>query len=154
AALALSKGPRKMNLGSKILLGFFGAIVLLAIIGNLGDKKPTPPSGGSYTAVATQPQPPKEIVSATAQQFFDAYEANEVATDIRLKGKIIQISGFVQSIDKNVFDTMLVRLQTSNQFMSAVVKPIKQDEAKIAALRRGQQVSFRCQSIKRWAGSP
>ncbi|OIM94702.1 hypothetical protein BLN97_09465 [Bradyrhizobium elkanii] len=94
------------------------------------------------------------MLTATAQELFDAYASNEVATDIRLKGKIIQVSGRIQSIDKSVFDTMYVSLETSNQFMPTKVSPNKQDESKVAALRRGQQVVFRCRQMKRWVGSP
>jgi hypothetical protein len=151
AALALAKGNRKMGIGQKILAGFFGSIALILIIGAIGGKTPAP-SGGSMSQTPTPPQ--KEIVRATAQELFDAYESNEVATDIRLKGKIIEISGSVQSIDKSVFDSMFVSLQTRNQFMPTKVQPNKQDESKIAGLRRGQQVVFQCQRIKRWVGSP
>ena len=81
-------------------------------------------------------------------------ESNEVATDIRLKGKIIEISGRIQSVNKNAFDSMYVSLETRNQFMPANVHPNKQDESIIAGLRRGQNVVFRCQRMKRWVGAP
>lgn len=45
-------------------------------------------------------------MSFAAQDLFDAYDSNEVATDIRLKGKIIEISGRIQSINKNAFDSI------------------------------------------------
>jgi len=126
---------------------------LIIIIGAIADKTPTP-SGGNPNPQAYVPRPQKQIVSATAQELFDAYESNEVATDIRLKGKIIEVSGRIQSINKNAFDSMYVSLETRNQFMSATVHPNKQDESKIAGLRRGQNVVFRCQRMTRWAGSP
>jgi hypothetical protein len=150
AALALTKGERK-GFGKKILIGFFGGVALIFVIGAISDKTPAP-SGVTNPQPYVPPQ--KEIVTATAQELFDAYESNEVATDIRLKGKIIQISGRVQSIDKSVFDAMFVSLETRNQFMPTKVRPNKQDESKIAALRRGQNVVFRCQRIQRWVGSP
>jgi hypothetical protein len=113
---------------------------------------PTP--APTKTDLATN-KPERAIVTATAQELFDAYEANEVATDIQLKGKIIEISGRVQSIDKNILDAMFVSLETRrNPFMPAKVRPNRQDESKIAALRRGQHVVFRCQRIQRWVGSP
>jgi hypothetical protein len=139
-----------MGLGRKVLTGFFGAIALIVIVGAISGK--TPNSGNTTNQQTSAPQ--KEIVRATAQELFDAYESNEVATDIRLKGKIIEISGRVQSVNKNAFDSMYVALETRNQFMSANVHPNKQDESKIAGLRRGQNVVFRCQRMKRWVGAP
>src|SRR5882762_3743824 len=89
AALALTKGERK-GFGKKILIGFFAGVALIFVIGAISDKTPAPTF---VTSPQTYKPSPKEIVTATAQELFDAYESNEVATDIRLKGKIIQISG-------------------------------------------------------------
>jgi hypothetical protein len=152
AALALTKSDKKSGFGRKVFIAIFALIALIIIIGAMSDETPAP-SGSSTTSQQTY-VPQKEIVSATAQELFDAYESNEVATDIRLKGKIIEISGRVQSVNKDVFDSMYVSLETRNQFMPANVHPTKQDETKIAGLRRGQNVVFRCQRIKRWVGSP
>ena len=77
-----------------------------------------------------------------------------MATDIALKGKVIEITGRVQSIDKSVFEAIFVSLETENQFMATKVQVNKQSEPEIAALRRGQVVVFRCQKIKRLVGSP
>jgi hypothetical protein len=134
----------------RAVIGIIGLLVIGFFLSNLSNTPPAPKSAASSTTEV----PAKTVMNGTAQEFFDAYERNEVETDLRLRGKIIQISGIVQSVDKDVFDSMLVRLQTKNQFMAATVKPIKQDVGKIAALRRGQAVSFRCQRIKRWVGSP
>jgi tRNA_anti-like/GYF domain 2 len=114
-----------------------------------------PPSAPARdSAVEKESAPPAKILRYTAQEILDAYEANEVATDNRLKGYIIEISGIVQSIDKNAWDTMYVRLKADNQFNSANMKVDAKDEAKIAALRRGQSVVFRCAKMVRWVGSP
>ncbi|MCP1915897.1 hypothetical protein J2R96_008377 [Bradyrhizobium elkanii] len=150
AAAALAKTNRDSSFGRKAMFGVFGVFAIIVIAGKLGGQTEQPRSAPQSSA----PTPQKEVVAASAQDLFDAYQSNEVATDLRLKGKIIQISGRIQSIDKSVFDSMYISLETSNQFMPTKVKPIKQDESKIAQLSRGQQVVFRCQSIHRWVGSP
>lgn len=76
---------------------------------------------------------------------FREYEQNEVATDMRLKGKIVEINGKVTGINKDFWDSAYVELQTPNQFMTASVRPIESDIDKIARLRRGQFVTFRCE---------
>jgi hypothetical protein len=158
AAIALTKADQKSGFGRKVFISLFAIVALIIIIGQsretttVGDKN-TPPSGASRTS-QTNPPPQKELLRASAQELFDAYESNEVATDLRLKSKIIEVSGRVQSINKNAFDSMYVSLETRNQFMPTNVHPNKQDESKIAGLRRGQSVVFRCQRFKRWVGSP
>jgi tRNA_anti-like len=105
-------------------------------------------------AAATISNTPKEIVRISARDLFEDYDSNEVATDIQLKGKIVEVTGTVQSIDKSVFDTMYVGLVTRNQFMPAQMHVVKSQEAQIAALHKGNTVTFRCPKMKRWVGSP
>jgi hypothetical protein len=97
---------------------------------------------------------PAEVVRVTANELFQQYDDNEVATDIRLKGKIVEVTGRVQSINKNFLDHVYVSLVTRNQFMSANMHVVKSEEQKMADLRKGQTVTFRCPTMKRWVGSP
>ena len=106
------------------------------------------------SAPSDAPTPTREVVQYTANDLYDAYESNEVATDIALKGKIVEVSGIVQSIDKSVFDSMFVRLSTRNQFNSASMMLNSSEEAKVAALRKGQFVVIRCAKMGRTIGSP
>jgi hypothetical protein len=145
----------KESLGSKQkgFVFFLGAIAIIIWVASGGsDKKNS--IDASTAAPKASTAAPKEVLRFTSQEIFNAYEANEVATDNRLKGHIIEISGVVQSIDKSVWDTMYVRLVTSNQFMSTNMKVESQEESKVAGLRRGQSVVFRCQKMVRWVGSP
>src|SRR6267143_79813 len=61
----------------------------------------------------------KERYKTTAQQLFADYEANEVAADEKIKDKVIEISGTVESIRKDLTDSIVISLRTSNQFMPA-----------------------------------
>ena len=102
--------------------------------------------------------PQLEVLKTTPQQLFNAYENNEVAADNWLKGKIIEITGVVQSIDKSILENIFVSLATKNEFLPAKIHYgsgiSSQEETKIAALRRGQTVVFRCRKMHRWVGSP
>jgi hypothetical protein len=122
----------------------------LAVLGALTDH-PTPQTAAQSTAATAQPA---ESVSYTAQELFNAYEANEVATDLRVRGKVVYMSGTVQSSDIDAFDHIHVRLRTSNQFMSANATMQPRETGKVAALHNGQSVRVRCLKMKRWVGSP
>lgn len=95
-----------------------------------------------------------EIVTISAINLFREYERNEVATDMRLEGKIVEIHGTVTGINKDFWDKAYVELRTPNEFMSATVRPIASDIEKTARLRKGQLVAFRCQKMHRFMGSP
>ena len=105
---------------------------------------------------------PHEVISFTANELFDAYDRNEVATDISLKGKIVEVSGRVQSVKKDEFESVYVDLVPSNQWSgvcfwchrSAAMHVYKSEEADVAALQKGQLVVFRCLKMRRLAGSP
>lgn len=95
-----------------------------------------------------------EVVTVSAMGLFREYERNEVATDIRLKGKIVEIHGTVTGINKDFWDSVYVTLRTPNEFMSATVRPIESEIDKIARLQKRQSVAFRCEKMQRFAGSP
>jgi hypothetical protein len=148
-----------MSLG-KFLLLLGGLIVIGLIFGHENEKS----TGSTTTTSARAPVPDPtdkirlaestQVLRVTAQQILDYYETNEVATDNWLKGHIIEVAGIVKSIDKSVWDTMYVRLVTNNDFNPTVVRVNSREESKIATLRRGQSVVFRCPKMVRWVGSP
>lgn len=96
----------------------------------------------------------REVVRVSAMSLFREYDQNEVATDMRLKGKIVEINGRVTAINKDFMDVAYVELQTPNQFMSATVRPINSDIDKVSRLRKNQLVTFRCEKMERFMGSP
>jgi hypothetical protein len=155
AAIALTKGERKFGAG-RILLGLLGLIVVGAIARNYETSPSSPPTRSTLTDVrsGTISGKPTAIVSVRAADLFREYADNEVATDNRLKGKIVEIIGTVESINKNAFDHIYVLLVTPNQFMSASIHVLQSEEQKMASLRKGQIVIFRCPKMQRWAGSP
>ena len=90
----------------------------------------------------------------SADELFKAYETNEVATDERLAGKTVEVSGRVQAVDKDVWGEMYVSLQTANEFMPATMFIGAADKDKVAALDKGASVVVRCTQMMRWVGAP
>ncbi|WP_009904341.1 OB-fold protein [Burkholderia thailandensis] len=60
------------------------------------------------TAAAPQQTPPIQI---TAQQLYAEYHANEVAADLKYKGRRLAVTGAIADIKKDVFDDPIVSLQ-------------------------------------------
>ena len=127
-------------------------IVALAVVGYFigyfnTEKTAVSPNVGTAVSSNVPDAAPTEVFEVTAESLFNAYDNNEVATDIALKGKIVEVTGRVQSINKDFWDKMYVSLETRNQFMSASMHVISSQEAEIAALRKGQIVKFRCKKM-------
>lgn len=95
-----------------------------------------------------------EIVRVSVTDLFNEYDRNEVATDMRLSGKVVEISGAIQSINKNFRDKPYIVLATPNRFMGAHMEPVAADTDKVARLSKGQRVTFRCEKMKRFMGAP
>ena len=99
-------------------------------------------------------EPTREVFRTNAIDIFNAYDSNEVATDENLKGKIIEISGIIESIDKNFEDAVVIVLETGEPFMSAILHMLDSEKQKAATLRKGQEIVIRCVGMKRIIGSP
>jgi hypothetical protein len=102
----------------------------------------------------TTPEVPASEIDYTSKKLYDVYETNEVATDLRIRGKIVNVTGTVTSINKNAFDQPYITLDNGSWINPTILNIKKQDEAKVAKLRKGQRVYVSCPKMKRWAGSP
>lgn len=85
---------------------------------------------------------------------WDDYHANEVAADQKYKGRTLIVSGRVDSIDKNFLDELVVRLRSSNPYMTTMAELDKEQEDVAARLRKGAEIDMRCTGGGMVVGSP
>jgi hypothetical protein len=86
---------------------------------------------------------------------LDAAGSNvTLVTDNWLPGKLIEIVGVVDGVDKDFLGHVHVKLRTSNQFMPAMLKLKPIAIPAVAKLQRGQAVVLRCAKMERFAGLP
>src|SRR6266852_4648886 len=76
---------------------------------------------------ATKPAP---VMTVSAQQLASAYKDNEVAADERYKGKVIAVTGIIDSIGKDTLDTPYVVLGGGDRFSITSVQCMFGDEYK------------------------
>lgn len=155
AIVAIAKG--RVGQGITMLLASI-AVPLVLFVG-LGATRTTElaktvADKPNVAAAAAAQATAEETYSTSAMQLFRDYDENEVATAQQLKGKVVEVTGRVQSIDKDVFDHVLVKLRTSNEFMSATMVMGDSEAAKAAALRKGDSTVVRCGEMQRMMGSP
>lgn len=135
---------------------FGGFVVLVIVAGIFGSKTPAGNSSANEAQAANAaPAAPRPTpVAVTASALFDAYDSNEVAADQKYKGKLLAVSGSVQSIDKDAFNNIVVTLKTRNEFMPVHAYLGKEYEAVAASLSKGQKISWECNGDGKIIGSP
>lgn len=69
------------------------------------------------------------------------YDGNEVAADMRYKGKRLQLSGVVDDIGKDFMGTIYVTLMSSHDFRSVQIYFSDAHANRVANLRQGSQIT-------------
>lgn len=169
--------PKKkgMSTGMIVLVVFgclFGGCVMCSVVRSANKKGSTPPTATAESAKtdssaesAELPAQQKaageakavnerETVVVSSSQLFNDYHSNEVAADNKYKGKQLLVTGTVASIDKGPFGGLILRLATSNQFMSTMCKMNDSENATMAQLQKGKQVRVLCESAGMMIGTP
>lgn len=157
--------------GMSRLLKFGGAAVgIVIVLGAIAPAAKTSKATSSSsvaepTAQAKAPtkepaqepakEPAKEpALSVDAIKLWKDYDANEVAADGVYKGKMLQVTGVVSSIDKDFLDNIIVHLKSPNPIMNTMAKLEKSESSKAAALNKGATVTLTCEGAGRIVGSP
>ena len=78
----------------------------------------------------------REIVRFTATELYDSYNTNGVAFDAYFIDKIVEVTGSIKSVNKDILGGMFVMLNVDHTFGQAAVHMIKSDEATVAKLRK------------------
>jgi uncharacterized membrane protein YvbJ len=81
-----------------------------------------------------------------------AYKANEVAADMKYKGKRLLVTATVESINKDFKDEVWVGLKTDNQFMPIHAEGFSPEQ--VANLKKGSQIEIACTGAGMTVGSP
>jgi hypothetical protein len=148
-----------MSTFSKIVTAWGVALVVggIVVLGSQRSQSNTPVAAQASRPAPAQSMPPKEVRTVfriDVGVLADEYDSNEIATDLKLKGNIIEVSGTVNTITKDAFGYLRVGLVTRNQFLSASMKMDKKQEATLGNLQKGQPVIIRCEKMQRWGGAP
>lgn len=88
------------------------------------------------------------------RRLWQEYHDNEVAADQRYKGRTLVVSGRVDSIDKDFMDGLVIRLRSSNPYMTTMANLNKKQENVAAQLRKGAEIDMRCTGGGMVIGSP
>jgi uncharacterized protein YqgC (DUF456 family) len=127
-----------LSKGLKVLI----ILILLGIAGSqMGNKAKSPEA----VKTTSDNAPVQQVATAkvTAIQLAEDYKANEIAADAKYKGKLLEISGIVGSIGKDILSTPYITFQTEQYAIINQVQCMfaKTDEQVLANLSKGQSVT-------------
>lgn len=118
----------------RLSAAFVSAVVVVVALGC--DK----PKGSGSSDKGSKPTAPEVKISAA--ELMQAYEANEVAADSRFKGKVVEVTGIVGEIKKDMLDDIYVIIGTGKDFEIPEVQCFIAEDmaAKAGTLAKGSKI--------------
>lgn len=111
------------------------------------EPSPVAPAESSPAPVV-EPEKPKtrKGFKISAATLIAAYEANEVAADEKFKGKLIEVTGVIDSIAKDILGDPYVTLGSGKDFEVSHIQAMFPASAakQLAGLRKGQTITVQC----------
>jgi hypothetical protein len=143
----------ELSTGKKVGLAI--GVVVVGLVGfAVAGGNSSSPSQQPQQEPATPPEAETPPMNVTARALWEAYDANEVSADDKFKGKKLLVDGVIASIDKDLFDNILVRLVGGNRYSTVDATIREVDKAKAAELKKGQRISLTCMGDGKIMSSP
>jgi hypothetical protein len=140
--------------GMSKLMKYGGGAVLAVIVLAIAAPAAKTAKGTSNSSPVEASQGRSPALAVDAVKLWQDYEANEVAADGTYKGKILQVTGIVSSIDKDFMDNVVLRLKSPNPIMGTMARLEKSESGKAAGLSKGAAITLICEGRGRVVGSP
>lgn len=123
-----------------------GIIVLFIIIGAASgggsDSSSNTKDSASGAASQSQAEPATAAIKVDAKKLNADYEANEVSADNQYKGEIIEVSGTIKDIGKDILDNPYVSFENGNNIFGVQCMFDKSDATALASLSKAQKITL------------
>lgn len=123
-------------------------IILTAAIALLGLSacEASDPATTQNTSVAPTP--------VTALELAKAYDDNEAAAQAKYGNKPLLVTGTVSAITLDFADNPVVQMKGVNEFSDLQLSLAEKAKAQAATVKKGDQMTLRCESVSEVIGSP
>lgn len=131
------KDKTKINVSKG--LKFVLVVILLIVAGSAMPKTPE-----HAVAKKETPKVVKEAIKVTAVTLVADYKANEVAADAKYKNNLVEVSGIVKNIGKDIVDNPYITLSDGEQYSITSVQCMfsKSDEVDLAKVSQGERITL------------
>lgn len=138
-----SKLKIHLSRGVKVLM----VLVIFFIIGTMminSSVDPKNPVTKTTTETKKVDEPKEETIPVTATKMLSDYKANEVSADAMYKGKLVEITGLVDNIGKDILDTPYISLTNGQQYSFEFIQCVfmKTQEADLINVKKGQSIKL------------
>lgn len=115
-------------------------IVVIVIAASGGGDGSSGTSSTGFNQANTAPA--EQAIAVTATKLYADYKANEISADNTYKGKLVEVSGTVDNIGKDLFDKPYVSLKTGEIIGSVQCMLDDAAIAEASALAEGTKVTM------------
>jgi hypothetical protein len=147
-AIAPAAAKKKYGKGCVILIAIIVSLMVVGALVGGNDAKSPAASGGSTTAPVVEP------TKVSANELFAAYQANEASAQGQYGDRPLLVSGTVDGVDLDMTNDPVVKLRTSNEFMSAMANLTDASKPKASGLSKGEKVTLLCKNVGEVMGIP
>lgn len=116
------------------ILIFFAFVVIINVIN--GDKD----NSTNIINNSTHKSEMEPAIKITAKDLYSQYEENEIQADELYKNKLLEVSGTIENIGKDILDVPYVSLKTNNILGSVQCMLADTEKSKAAGLSKGQSI--------------
>ena len=95
------------------------------------------------TATETEISTQEPAITVSARQLYADYEANGVAADGKYKDKVLQVTGVVNTIDRDIMDKIYVTLKGDQYFGDIQCYFAESHTQEAANLSKGQTITVK-----------
>ncbi|NOJ92004.1 hypothetical protein HMI51_03460 [Corallococcus coralloides] len=127
-------------------------VAVLAVVGCKQEAGPptgqaAAPTGappGTTAKATVSPVPPvaSALLHVGPRELWDAYADNEVAADMKYRGKRAEMAGLIQDIAKDAADNIVISLDVGEMMSSVMCLVPDEEMPAVAKLSKGQLVAF------------
>ena len=84
-----------------------------------------------------------KVIQISATELLQEYKANQVAADNKYKNKLLEVTGIIDSIGKDILDTPFITLSNQQEYSFDNVQIMfsKKDSKQLVDLQKGQVVT-------------
>lgn len=124
-----------------ILTGLGALIIIFIVVGSSGNKNSSTTQSASSTS-SRETEQPVAAIKVKSEALRKAYAANQVSADQMYEGKLVEISGTVDTIGKDLTDEAYVTFEPADEYAFDKVQCMfrETEEASIAGFAKGQSI--------------
>lgn len=134
---------RKGHSNKSKIISFVWMVLSFVIVSSQDDTNLSSSNASSSAPISA---PAEKVMQINIREILSAYEGNEIGADNKYKDKIIQVTGIISSVKKDVMDNLYVTLGTGAQFEIPEIQAFFDDSMnnQLGQLRKGSKLTVIC----------